>query len=114
MCIEGFGPSQIARKLSEQQVLIPTAYFQSKGQSTPHTYKKPYRWCENTVAKILESMEYVGHTVNFKSQIKNSEMRRGQSFFGYCVLCGLRVKNVPLSLRKSDGQAGTFEMQQLR
>ncbi len=76
MCIEGFGPSQIARKLSEQQVLIPTAYFQSKGQSTPHTYKKPYRWCENTVAKILESMEYVGHTVNFKSQIKSYKCKK--------------------------------------
>ena len=76
MCIEGYGPSQIARKLSEQQVLIPTAYFQSKGQSTPHTYKKPYNWCENTVARILESMEYAGHTVNFKSQIKSYKCKK--------------------------------------
>ena len=76
MCIEGFGPSQIARKLSEQQVLIPTAYFQSKGQSTPHTYKKPYRWREQTVSKILESMEYAGHTVNFKSQIKSYKCKK--------------------------------------
>ena len=71
MCIEGYGPSQIARKLSEQQVLIPTAYLQSKGRGATHTYQKPYRWCEHTVAKILESMEYAGHTVNFKSQIKS-------------------------------------------
>ncbi len=76
MCIEGFGPSQIARKLSEQQVLIPTAYLQSKGKNTPHTFKKPYRWCEPTVAKILESMEYVGHTVNFKSQIKSYKCKK--------------------------------------
>lgn len=76
MCIEGFGPAQIARKLSEQQILIPTAYLQSKGKSTPHTFKKPYRWCEPTVAKILESMEYAGHTVNFKSQIKSYKCKK--------------------------------------
>ena len=76
MCIEGFGPAQIARKLSEQQVLIPTAYLQSKGKNTTHTFKKPYRWCEHTVAKILESMEYVGHTVNFKSQIKSYKCKK--------------------------------------
>ncbi len=76
MCIEGYGPSQIARKLSEDKILIPTAYLQSKGRSVTQTFKKPYRWCEHTVAKILESMEYVGHTVNFKSQIKSYKCKK--------------------------------------
>ena len=76
MCIEGYGPSQIARKLGEQQVLTPTAYLQSKGRGATHTCQKPYRWCENTVAKILESMEYAGHTVNFKSQIKSYKCKK--------------------------------------
>ncbi|MDE7304118.1 MAG: DUF4368 domain-containing protein, partial [Oscillospiraceae bacterium] len=39
-------------------------------------FKKPYRWCEHTVARILESMEYVGHTVNFKSQIKSYKCKK--------------------------------------
>ena len=76
MCIGGFGPSQIARKLSEQQVSIPTSYLQSRGRNATHNYKKPYRWCEPTVAKILESMEYAGHTVNFKSQIKSYKCKK--------------------------------------
>jgi len=31
LCLEGFGPSQIARKLKEEQVLSPTAYGHHKG-----------------------------------------------------------------------------------
>ena len=68
LCMEGRGPSQIADRLEKERVLNPTAYKQKEGRSTPHpTPENPYHWDKNTIVNILERMEYIGATVNFKT-----------------------------------------------
>ncbi len=68
LCMNGYGPSQIAKILSEEKVLTPAAYWQSIGRTTNlPTPKNPYRWVADTISTMLEKKEYLGHTVNFKT-----------------------------------------------
>lgn len=68
LCVEGLGPTQIARWLCEHQILCPSAYWKSKGVKTPtKPPKDPCRWTTETVSYMLERIEYLGHTVNFKT-----------------------------------------------
>ena len=69
LCAEGFGPSQIAKRLRKEKVLTPTAYKkQKKGELLP---KEPFKWEKGTIARILEHIDYLGHTENFKTRKKN-------------------------------------------
>lgn len=66
--IEGRGPSQIARVLTEAKVLNPTAYKRREGRNTPQKEpENPCRWEQSTIKSILERREYTGCTVNFKT-----------------------------------------------
>jgi len=76
MCIEGFGPKQIAKRLSDEEILIPTAYAVSKGYIASGAYKNPTKWSNSVVALILEKQEYLGHTVNFKTYRKSYKVRK--------------------------------------
>ena len=76
MCIAGLGTGQIARKLTEENILIPTAYARSKGRKGTKPYKNPTRWGSQTVAKILERPEYAGHTVNFRTEVKSYKTKK--------------------------------------
>ncbi|MBE6805929.1 MAG: DUF4368 domain-containing protein [Ruminococcaceae bacterium] len=69
MCLEGKGNETIARILQERQVLIPMAYWQSKGLPRGGKIKQPnpYKWCKTSIAKILSQQEYCGDVINFKS-----------------------------------------------
>ena len=68
LCMEGRGPMQIAKVLTEEKVLTPTAYKHSKGRKTPNKEgTAPHYWHSTTVVKILERREYTGCTVNFKT-----------------------------------------------
>ena len=78
LCIEGYGTSQIARILGEDNVLIPTAYAEMKYHNNVHTYKYPTRWCSATIANMLEMVEYIGHTVNFKTYRKSYKSKKRQ------------------------------------
>lgn len=67
-CLAGRGPSQIARQLEEEQVLVPSAYYESIGRK--HAQKapvNPYSWDQKTVVGILENRQYTGCAVNFKT-----------------------------------------------
>ena len=70
MTIDGLGPYQIARKLSEEQVIIPSAYLAQHGEGVNKnkTFKDIYGWGSSTVVEILKKREYLGHTVNFKTR----------------------------------------------
>jgi DNA invertase Pin-like site-specific DNA recombinase len=69
LCVDGLGPSQIANWLRAHQILSPSAYWLEKGVQTPTTPPKdPCRWAVKTIAVILERMDYLGHTVNFKTR----------------------------------------------
>ena len=68
LCLDGYGPSQIARILKEDKVITPTIHFQQTGRATRNTSPdNPYNWTGDTIADILERPEYQGHTVNFKT-----------------------------------------------
>ena len=73
MCIEGKGNETIARILQENKVMIPMAYWQSKGldRGGKKTQPDPYKWCKTTVGKILEQQEYCGDVINFKTYSKS-------------------------------------------
>ena len=73
MCLEGMGNESIARELQNRQVLIPMAYWQSKGlnRGGKKTQPNPYKWCKTTVQKILCQQEYCGDVINFKTYSKN-------------------------------------------
>ena len=73
MCLVGKGNETIARILQEQKVLIPMAYWQSKGlpRGGKKTQPNPYKWCKTTVQKILSQQEYCGDVINFKTYSKS-------------------------------------------
>ncbi|MBO5377516.1 MAG: recombinase family protein [Ruminiclostridium sp.] len=75
LCIDGYGPTQIARILTEDKVLTPTAYAELK-KSRNITCAKPYRWAQRTIADLLEKLEYVGHTVNFRTRKKSYKCKK--------------------------------------
>ena len=83
LCAEGFGPSQIANRLRKEKVLTPTAYKkQKKGEMLP---KEPFKWEKGTIARILEHIDYLGHTENFKTR-KQTE-------------CCLKIPTPPLLMK---------------
>jgi len=59
--------AQIAKKLTEEKVLNPSAHSRTVGGEMNHHYSNPYQWRSTTIATILERQEYLGHTVNCKS-----------------------------------------------
>jgi len=68
----GLGPTQIARKLEQRCVEVPTVHLNRMGINTPARQPdNPYAWQSRTVADILAKMEYLGHTVNFKTYKKS-------------------------------------------
>ena len=76
LCIEGCGPTQIARKLTEQGIPTPTAYALSQGRDNGHHNANLNRWGTDTVADILEKAEYAGHTVNFRTHVKSYKNKK--------------------------------------
>mgnify|MGYP001454602121 FL=1 len=76
MNIHGHGPTQIARILSSEDILIPTAYAQAHGYPSNKTFKYPTRWCSDTIISILEKPEYIGHTVNFRTHQKSYKCKK--------------------------------------
>lgn len=68
LCAEGRGPKQIARQLTEEQVVNPSNYyFRKTGVAlTSLDTTRPYRWRDNTIVNILDDETYLGHTVSMK------------------------------------------------
>ena len=74
LCIAGYGPTKIARILENDEVLTPTALnAQRRGKPMP---ERPYHWSEQTIAAILERMEYTGCVCNFKTYSKSYKLKK--------------------------------------
>ena len=68
LCVDGLGPTQICRWLQEHEILCPSAYLLAKGRkSSSRPPQNPYKWSNETVSSMLERIEYLGHTANFKT-----------------------------------------------
>ena len=76
LCIDGYGPTQIARILTEQGIPTPTAYALSQGRDNGHKNAKLHRWGNETIAHILEKAEYCGHTVKFRTHVKSYKNKK--------------------------------------
>ena len=78
MCAAGSGPSQIARILKKEQILMPTMYAYTKYGIT-HVgldTQRPYHWSGDTVADMLENEIYLGNTVNMKHSSRSYKDKR--------------------------------------
>jgi hypothetical protein len=72
LCMDGNGPTQIADILVNDNVPTPSEYWRSIGVPTSaRLVSKPCGWSARTVADILGRMEYIGHTVNFRTHVKS-------------------------------------------
>ncbi len=78
MCMDGKGNETIARTLQENKVLVPMAYWHSKGlnRGGKKTQTNPYKWCKTTIQKILSQQEYCGDIINFKTYSKSFKNKR--------------------------------------
>ena len=70
MMIEGYGPYQIATRLSQEKIEIPSVHLARYGEGVNKNkaVKDPCGWGASAVVQILKKREYLGHTVNFKTQ----------------------------------------------
>ena len=77
LCIEGYGPTQIAHKLKDEGISTPSYYFKSIGlYPTAIITEEPCKWSARTVANILDKQEYLGHTINFKTRRKSYKIKK--------------------------------------
>ena len=76
--MDGFGPTQIARKLKERKILTPAAYYESKGVAcNVKKQSEPCDWDNTTIAHIMDNWRvYLGHTVNFKTTRKSYKSKK--------------------------------------
>lgn len=75
---KGMSGGMIARILTGDKVLIPSAYAEQHHPSDArhHTYQNPYLWSNVAVRYILDRQEYLGHTVLGKSICENFKTKQ--------------------------------------
>ena len=68
LALKGYGPAVIANKLRERKIQRPSYYMHTHGLELYATdLDRPYDWAPRTVAKMLSRPEYLGHTVNHRT-----------------------------------------------
>ena len=74
LAMQGKGPESIAAMLEREQIMTPTAVYNSRhGKPLP---AHPYRWKDGTTISILERIEYTGCTCNFKTYSKSYKLKK--------------------------------------
>ncbi|MCG5032819.1 recombinase family protein [Blautia massiliensis] len=70
LTLDGYGPYQIACKLSADRIEIPVVHLArfNEGVNRSKPVKDPYGWGSSTIVNILKKREYLGHTINFKTR----------------------------------------------
>ena len=78
LCIQGYGVSEIAKEITKQHILNPTAYAKAGGRSVPDNRggDNDYTWRGSKVSHMLSRPEYLGHTVNFKTYRKSYKQKK--------------------------------------
>lgn len=75
-CVDGLGPTQIAKRLKAAKVPTPTEHWNNIGRNCGKPPERPFNWCSDTVAGILSKQEYCGDTVNFRSTTKSFKNKK--------------------------------------
>lgn len=70
LTMEGAGPYKIAQILQADEIPIPAVHQQRLGYGLHQskTFDNLYLWRSSTIAHILSKREYLGHTINFKTE----------------------------------------------
>lgn len=76
LCMQGFGPTQIADRLTAEGIPTPAEHFNALGYHFPSQPAVPGRWVQTAVADMLERQEYTGDTVNFRSTTKSFKNKK--------------------------------------
>ncbi|MDO4563356.1 MAG: DUF4368 domain-containing protein [Clostridia bacterium] len=79
MNIEGYSPGQIARILREEKIERPSYYLAVRNMGnhkTDYDVNRPYDWSLTTIIDILGRMDYLGHTVNFRTHTSDYKERK--------------------------------------
>ena len=79
LSLEGYGVVQIAKILMRDKTETPSYYLGSRGignWQTRYQPDRPYDWTGSTVADILARLEYIGHTVNFRTHSSDYKERK--------------------------------------
>ncbi|MDR1184719.1 MAG: recombinase family protein [Coriobacteriales bacterium] len=74
---EGMGPSQIAKWLRAQRISCPPVRCTELGMKAPcRLPKDSCKWSTQAVSNILQRLEYLGHTVNFKTRKQSFKSKK--------------------------------------
>jgi len=78
LCMQGYGPTQIAKEFSKRRIMNPTAHAKANGINIPDNrgHDDDYIWRGSTIVHMLSRQEYLGHTVNFKTYRKSYKQKK--------------------------------------
>jgi site-specific DNA recombinase len=78
LCMQGYGPTQIAKEFSKRKIMNPTAHAKANGINIPDNrgHDDDYIWRGSTIVHMLSRQEYLGHTVNFKTYRKSYKQKK--------------------------------------
>ena len=78
LCMQGYGPSQIAKEFTKRRIMNPTAHARKNGINIPDNrgHDDDYVWRGSTIVHMLSRQEYLGHTVNFKTYRKSYKQKK--------------------------------------
>ena len=78
LALEGLGPMKIARRLEDEQILSPTAYYLENGRKSSNdiSTRGKCAWSTTSVRHILENRQYTGCTVNFKTSLVSYKVHK--------------------------------------
>lgn len=79
LCVEGNGTLQISKILQAEKVETPSYYHAKRGIGRFKNCiekARPYDWNCNMVKSILTKPEYLGYTVNFRTQSKSYKEKK--------------------------------------
>lgn len=78
LCMQGYGPTQIAKEFCERKIMNPTAHARTNGINIPDNrgHDDDYIWRGSTIVHMLSRQEYLGHTVNFKTYRKSYKNKK--------------------------------------
>lgn len=72
MCVKGFGPAQIAKKMNEIKAISPIVWKKKVGWNYKlEKVDHPEVWTVTAIRRILSNPVYLGHTINFRTKKKS-------------------------------------------
>ena len=78
LCIQGYGPTQIAKELESRKIYTPGAYlYHTTGKyKTENRINHPYSWDKSCIIHILENRVYTGCVVSGKTMRKSYKCKQ--------------------------------------